>query len=81
MYFLGIDFNRFLMRLPSSNSAERIDFEVAYSLQALNVRNEIQALISDMTCLGSFFQISLRVENTNYNLNLINSYYEKQKLY
>ncbi|WP_343704939.1 hypothetical protein [Flavobacterium sp.] len=50
------------MRLPSSNSAERIDFEVAYSLQALNVRNEIQALISDMTCLGSFFQISLRVE-------------------
>jgi len=63
MFFLKIDFNSFLMRLPSSNSAKRIDFEVlemlvfktpVYSQQVLNVGNEIQALIFGMTCLGSF---------------------------
>jgi len=53
MFFLEIDLNRFLMRLPSSNSAQRIGFEV-YSLQVLNVGKEIQALFFDMTCLGSF---------------------------
>ncbi|MCM0665681.1 hypothetical protein [Flavobacterium tyrosinilyticum] len=42
------------MRLPSSDFAQRIDFKVVYSQQVLNVGNEIQALIFDMTCLGSF---------------------------
>jgi hypothetical protein len=63
MFFLKIDLNSFLMRLPSSNSAKRIDFDVlkmlvfktpVYSQQVLNIRNEIQALIFDMTCLGSY---------------------------
>ncbi len=62
MFFLEIDFNRFLMRLPSSDFAQRIDFDAVYSLQALNVRNEIQALISGMTCLGSFSGVFLRVK-------------------
>ncbi|WP_281634194.1 hypothetical protein [Flavobacterium luteolum] len=51
------------MRLPSSNSTKRIDFDVlemlvfktpVYSQQVLNVGNEIQALIFGVTCLGSF---------------------------
>lgn len=54
MFFLEIDLNRFLMRLPSSDFAQRIDFKVVYSQQVLNVGNEIQALIFGMTCLGSF---------------------------
>lgn len=54
MFFLEIDLNRFLMRLPSSDFAQRIDFNVVYSQQVLNVGNEIQALIFGMTCLGSF---------------------------
>lgn len=63
MFFLKIDLNSFLMRLPSLNAAKRIDFNVlkmlvfktpVYSQQVLNVRNEIQALIFGMTCLGSF---------------------------
>jgi hypothetical protein len=54
MFFLEIDLNRFLMRLPSSDFAQRIDFKVAYSLQVLNVGKEIQALFFGMTCLGSF---------------------------
>jgi len=60
---------------------KKIDFEVVYSLQVLNVEKEIQALFFVMTYLGSFSGISPKVKNTNYNLNLINSYYEKQKLY
>lgn len=60
MFFIKIDLNSFLMRLPSSNFAQRIDFEVVYSLQVLNVRNEIQALIFGTTCLGSFSGFLLR---------------------
>jgi len=63
MFFLKIDLNSFLMRLPSSNFAERIDFEVlemlvfktpVYSQQARNVGNEIQALILASSAWGAF---------------------------
>ncbi|MDQ8011015.1 MAG: hypothetical protein REI96_01100 [Flavobacterium nitrogenifigens] len=51
------------MRLPSSNFAEKIDFEVlemlvfktpVYSQQARNVGNEIQALILASSAWGAF---------------------------
>lgn len=54
MFFLEIDLNCFLMRLPSSDFAQKIDFKVTYSLQVLNVGKEIQALFFGMNYLGSF---------------------------